>query len=211
MASPPAARIRPRRTGPGCGTATGEAQFSKLADVQVSDFQTGLAATIDAVCYLLNALGGRLGLAHGRVLNGRAAFAVMSRFLPHHGGTFPDAMTRDRLFHWYVHSFLWGRHTQAIETALNQDLQALDDGVDGLIDVLRRNRRGQLEVRPDDFIGSSMGSRFYPLLYMLTRVYGAQDFGSGVPLRDGLLGRLSSLQVHHIFPKARLRTTGNCG
>ncbi|MEW2636347.1 DUF262 domain-containing protein [Streptomyces sp. NPDC048389] len=188
---------------------TGEAQFSKLADVDVADFKEGLSGTIDSVSYLLNALGGRLGLDHGRVLNGRAAFPVMSRLLHHHGGRFPDAMTRDRLFHWYVHSFLWGRHTGATETALNQDLQALDDGgVDQLIEVLRRWRGGHLGIRPDDFIGSSMGSRFYPLLYLLTRVYGAQDFVSGVPLKDGMLGKLSSLQVHHIFPKARLYEHG---
>ncbi|GGX06624.1 hypothetical protein GCM10010297_30230 [Streptomyces malachitofuscus] len=188
---------------------TGEAQFSKLADVPVSDFRTGLAETVDGVSYLLNALGGRLGLDHGRVLGGRVAFPVMSRLLHHHGGAFPDAMTRDRLFHWYVQSFLWGRHGAATETALNQDLQALDErGVDGLIDVLRRSRGGQLVVRADDFVGSSMGARFYPLLYMLTRVYGAQDFVSGVPLRDGMLGRLSSLQVHHLFPRARLYEYG---
>ncbi|MEV3997875.1 MULTISPECIES: DUF262 domain-containing protein [Streptomyces] len=188
---------------------TGEAQFVKLADVPVATFRTGLTETVDSVSYLLNALGGRLGLDHGRVLNGRAAFPVMSRLLHRHGGRFPDAMTRDRLFHWYVHSFLWGRHTGATETALNQDLQALDDGgVDQLIDVLRRSRGGRLEVRADDFLGSGMGSRFYPLLYLLTRAHGAQDFESGVPLRDGLLGRLSSLQVHHIFPKARLYEHG---
>jgi hypothetical protein len=188
---------------------TGEAQFSKLADVDVADFKQGLSGTIESVSYLLNALGGRLGLDHGRVLNGRAAFPVMSRLLHHHGGHFPDAMTRDRLFYWYVHSFLWGRHTGATETALNQDLQALDDGgVDQLIEVLRRSRGGHLKIRPDDFIGSSMGSRFYPLLYLLTRVYGAQDFVSGVPLKDGMLGKLSSLQVHHIFPKARLYEHG---
>ncbi|MDX3779742.1 GmrSD restriction endonuclease domain-containing protein [Streptomyces europaeiscabiei] len=184
---------------------TGEAQFSKLADVEVPAFRTGLAETIDSVSYLLNALGGRLGLDHGAVLSGRGALPVMSRLLHHHGGSFPDAMTRDRLFYWYVHSFLWGRHTGATETILNQDLQALDDGgVDQLIGVLRRSRGGHLAVAADDFVGSSMGSRFYPLLYMLTRVYGAQDFVSGVPLRDGMLGRLSSLQVHHIFPKALL-------
>ncbi|MER6736739.1 GmrSD restriction endonuclease domain-containing protein [Streptomyces puniciscabiei] len=188
---------------------TGEAQFSKLAEVDVSAFQAGLKETIDSVSYLLNSLGGRLGLDHGKVISGRGAFPVMSRLLHGHHGRFPDALTRDRLFYWYVHSFLWGRHTGATETALNQDLQALDDGgVDLLIDVLKRSRGGRLEVRPDDFVGSSMGSRFYPLLYMLTRVHGAQDLGSGVPLRDGMLGRLSSLQVHHIFPKARLREHG---
>lgn len=188
---------------------TGEAQFSKLAEVKVPHFQAGLKETIDSVAHILNTLGGRLGLDHGKVLSGRGAFPVMSRLLHLHGGRFPDALTRDRLFYWYVHSFLWGRHTGATETALNQDLQALDNGgVDRLIDVLRRSRGGTLEVRPDDFVGSSMGSRFYPLLYMLTRVHKAQDLGSGVPLRDGMLGRLNSLQVHHIFPKARLREHG---
>ncbi|MFF4149124.1 DUF262 domain-containing protein [Streptomyces sp. NPDC001651] len=184
---------------------TGEAQFSKLADVEVSAFRSGLSETIDAVSYLLNALGGRLGLDHGAVLNGRVAFPVMSRLLHKHGGRFPDAMSRDRLFYWYVHSSLWGRHTGATETYLNQDLEAVDEGgVDQLISVLRRSRGGRLAVEPDDFVGSSMGSRFYPLLYMLTRVHSAQDFVSGVPLRAGMLGRLSSLQVHHIFPKALL-------
>ncbi|WP_327390663.1 DUF262 domain-containing protein [Streptomyces microflavus] len=188
---------------------TGEAQFSKLAEVGVPAFQASLKGTIDSIDYMLNTLGGRLGLDHGRVLSGRGAFPVMSRLLHIHDGRFPDGTTRDRLFFWYVHSILWGRHTGATETALNQDLQALDDGgVDLLIDVLRRSHGGRLQVSPDDFAGSSMGSRFYPLLYMLTRVHGAQDLDSGVPLRDGMLGRLNSLQVHHIFPKARLRAYG---
>ncbi|MFR9788538.1 DUF262 domain-containing protein [Streptomyces sp. MB22_4] len=188
---------------------TGEAQFSKLADVDVETFRTGLNRTIESISYLLNALGGRLGLDHDRVLNGRAAFPVMSRLLHHYSGKFPNAMTRDRLFYWYVQSFIWGRHTGATETALNQDLQAVDaGGVDQLIETLRQSRGGRLEVRPDDFQGTSMGSRFYPLLYMLSRVHGAQDLASGIPLKDGMLGKLSSLQVHHIFPKAQLYKNG---
>jgi hypothetical protein len=43
---------------------------------------------------------------------------------------------------------------------------------------------------------------------MLTRVHGARDFGSGLPLRSHLLGHLTSLQVHHIFPKAVLYDAG---
>ncbi|MBJ6640367.1 DUF262 domain-containing protein [Streptomyces sp. DHE7-1] len=188
---------------------TGEAQFSKLADVDPQEFRTGLNDTVESISYLLNALGGRLGLDHDRVLNGRAAFPVMSRLLRHHSGKFPNAMTRDRLFYWFVHSFLWGRHTGATETALNQDLAAVDaGGVDQLIETLRQSRGGRLEIRSEDFQGTSMGSRFYPLLYMLSRVHGAQDLSSGVPLKDGMLGKLSSLQVHHIFPKAQLYRHG---
>src|ERR1035437_5839378 len=43
---------------------------------------------------------------------------------------------------------------------------------------------------------------------MLTRVQGARDFGSGLPLRSHLLGHLTSLQIHHIFPKAVLYAAG---
>jgi hypothetical protein len=43
---------------------------------------------------------------------------------------------------------------------------------------------------------------------MLTRVKGARDLGSGLELKAEMLGRLTSLQVHHIFPKALLYEHG---
>jgi hypothetical protein len=39
---------------------------------------------------------------------------------------------------------------------------------------------------------------------MMTRVYGAQDLESGLELRKHLLGNLMRLELHHIFPKAKL-------
>lgn len=59
-------------------------------------------------------------------------------------------------------------------------------------------------MHPNDFLGWSRGARFYPLLYMLTRVCHAKDWGTGIELLNHLLGKLSSLQLHHIFPKALL-------
>ncbi|HUY34987.1 MAG TPA: hypothetical protein VMV69_19725 [Pirellulales bacterium] len=42
--------------------------------------------------------------------------------------------------------------------------------------------------------------------YLLTRMGEARDLGGkGLVLRAGLLGRMSRLEVHHIFPKAQLR------
>ncbi|MGP3924304.1 GmrSD restriction endonuclease domain-containing protein [Streptomyces sp. 8N616] len=183
---------------------TGEALFTKLADVPVDDFKGGLDDAIRMVSHLLNTVGGRLGLDHDRVLAGRGAFPVMSRMLHQHGGRFPNADSRDKLIYWYVHSFLWGRYAGATETALNQDLAALDEGgTDALVEQLRLSH-GDLVVRPEHFIGQTKGARFYPLLYLLTRVHEAKDFSSGIPLKANMLGRHSSLQVHHIFPKARL-------
>ncbi|WP_073950403.1 hypothetical protein [Streptomyces kebangsaanensis] len=44
---------------------TGEAQFSRLADVDVEAFKTGLNQTIESIGYLLNALSGRHAEASG--------------------------------------------------------------------------------------------------------------------------------------------------
>ncbi|MFP3987144.1 DUF262 domain-containing protein [Streptomyces sp. E11-3] len=182
----------------------GEALFTKLRAVPPEDFRTGLSATVRTVSGLLDVVGGRLGLDYDRVLAGRGAFPVLSRILHQHGGTFPDAAYRDRALYWYVHSFLRGRYASSTETALNQDLSAYDSGgVDALIEQLSLSH-GELAVRPGDFVGQTVGARVYPLLYLLTRVGEAKDFGSGIPLRANLLGHNSSLEVHHIFPKARL-------
>lgn len=81
------------------------------------------------------------------------------------------------------------------------------EGVDGLIRQLRQNR-GDLAIRPEDFWGWSIGARFYPLLYMLTRVAHAKDWESGIELSNMLLGKQSKLEVHHIFPKALLYKYG---
>lgn len=42
----------------------------------------------------------------------------------------------------------------------------------------------------------------------MTRVLGARDLGNGIELKRQMLGHLSSLQVHHIFPKAQLYDAG---
>ena len=52
-------------------------------------------------------------------------------------------------------------------------------GLQGLLTELPRSR-GSLTVRPEDFDGSSVGARFYPMLYLLSRVGGARDLGNGM-------------------------------
>ena len=87
-----------------------------------------------------------------------------------------------------------------------QDLDALEGGaasLDKLLDQLRL-WHGGLRTEPGHFTGWSLGARFYPVLYMLTRMGGAQDLGTGLPLKSGMLGKMNRLEVHHIFPKSRL-------
>lgn len=189
---------------------TGEALFTALKDVSPSAFRAGLDEAEHHVDDLLNLIGSRLGLDHDRVLGSRYSFPLMSRYLAQRGGKFSDHAERDRLLFWYVHTMLWGRYAGSTETVLNQDLALIEENVgalDRLIGQLRQNR-GDLRVRASDFSGWSRGARFYPLLYMLTRVGNARDWESGIELKKHLLGVRTNLQLHHIFPRAILYRHG---
>jgi hypothetical protein len=82
-------------------------------------------------------------------------------------------------------------------------LEGSNGGLDPLIEQLRL-WHGGLRVEPGHFTGWSLGARFYPILYMLTRMGEARDWGTGLPLKANMLGKMSRLEVHHIFPKAQL-------
>lgn len=187
---------------------TGQAMFAELETVTSADFRDGLREAEKTINYTLNMISGRLGLDHDRVLGGRYALPVISRYIAQRGGRLQDAAERDRLLYWYIHSFLWGRFTGSTESVLNQDLRIIREADPGeeLSALIEQMRiwRGDLLVRPEDFRGWSKGARFYPMLYLLTRVGEACDWGTGLPLKAGMLGKLNQLQLHHIFPKALL-------
>ena len=193
-----------------CATAvaTNQASFNSLKDVSVSEFDAALKQTEQSIDFILNLFGDRLGVDHGRVLNGPYALAALVRMVSEHGGSITDHQAQQRMLFWYMHSFMWGRYSGSTETKLQRDLHALEtDGIDGLIRELEQ-WRGSLAVQPDDFDSSSIGARFYPLLYILTRVNASRDLAIGLRLSHALLGQQSKLHVHHIFPKKRLYDAG---
>lgn len=189
--------------------ATGKALFVHLDDVSIVDFKKSLDSTTKHVNVLLNLISSRLGLDHARVLMGRFALPVLSLYLNEHSGKFPNKSEADKALYWYIHVGLWGRFAGSTESMLAQDYEILKkSGLDGLIKEIERVRGGNLVISPNDFKVNTMGSRFYPLLYLLTRVGSAQDLLTGITLQKQLLGNLSSLQVHHIFPKKVLKDAG---
>ena len=117
-----------------------------------------------------------------------------------------DEKERDKLLFWFVQAGMWGRFSGSTESFIDQDLAALE-GADGGLDKLLEQLRlwhGGLRAEPGHFTGWSLGARFYPVLYLLTRMGEARDWGTGLPLKASLLGKMSRLEVHHIFPKAQL-------
>lgn len=188
---------------------TDKAYFSELSNVLIANFQKGLKETDKLISLILNQIASRLGLDHDQVLGSRYSIPLMVGYVHNRGSKNMDSKEWDKLLYWYVHTFLWGRYSGSTESALSQDLNVLAQGggIDGLINQLAQNR-GTLELTPADFWGWSSGARFYPLLYMMTRVNHAKDWGTGLELSSSLLGQMSSLDVHHIFPKKILYEAG---
>ncbi len=188
---------------------TGEAKFQFLHDRTADEIKDALTRASKHIEASLNLISGRLGLDHDRVFFGRFAVPVMVRYLDQCNGHLSEK-DRDKLLFWYVQAGMWGRFSGSTETYIDQDLAALegpDAGVDKLLEQLRL-WHGGLRVEPAHFDGWSQGARFYPVLYLLTRMGAARDWGTGLPLKANLLGKMSRLEVHHIFPRARLYKHG---
>ncbi len=188
---------------------TGEARFSHLHGKSASDIQDGLSRACKQIDTSLNLIAGRLGLDHDRVLFGQFGLPVMVHYLDRRTGPM-NAEERDKLLFWFAQAGMWGRFSGSTESLIDQDLAALEKpegGLDALIEQLRL-WHGGLRVEAGNFDGWSLGARFYPVLYMLTRMGEAKDWGTGRPLRADMLGRMAGLEVHHIFPKSRLYQEG---
>jgi hypothetical protein len=184
---------------------TGEAKFLYLHDKSAEDIQGGLKRATKHIDKCLNLIGGRLGLDHDQVFFGRFGVPVLVRYLDQRNGTM-DEKERDKLLFWFVQAGMWGRFSSSTESVIDQDLAALEGPDGGLEKLLTQLRlwHGGLRVEPGHFTGWSLGARFYPVLYLLTRMGQARDWGTGLPLKASLLGKMSRLEVHHIFPKAQL-------
>jgi len=184
---------------------TGEAKFQFLHDQNAEAIQHALDRTNSQIDKCLNLIGGRLGLDHDRVFFSRFAVPVMVRYLDQRDGALSN-QERDKLLFWFVQAGMWGRFSGSTESYIDQDLAAIsgdDGGLDKLLEQLRL-WHGGLRVEPGHFTGWSLGARFYPVLYLLSRMGEARDWGTGLALKAGLLGKMSQLEVHHIFPKAQL-------
>ena len=194
------------------GLVTGHADFAELErqNVTIEQVKDGLARAEKHVDSALNILASRLGLDHSYVQGSPNALVAMARFFDKHGA-FLDQDMLDRLCYWYVHAMLWQRYSGPVETRIRQDIMAVDEGgdpVDNLIKRLKDDNRRDLRVFEQDLTASNRGGRYYALLYMLTRVYGARDFCKGIELKKFLLGGGNQLELHHVFPKAQLYRFG---
>lgn len=191
--------------------ATEDARFRALSEVDSAGFEQSLKRCENHIDDVLLQIRANLGLDNSSVLRSEFALLVLAHYLQQHGGLKHGETEVARLLYWYINVVLWGRYSASTESRLNQDLAILrnadawEDQIAGLVESLR-SERGTLTLTPQDFYGSWKNNRFYPLLYVLTRVWRARDLYKNIPLSMDLMG--NPLELHHIFPKSRLYGLG---
>lgn len=188
------------------GVVANASEYERLEWIEIETIQQSLKQTEIAVDHLLEAMRSHLFMDTNRVFPSKQPFPVIVRYLTEHGGKFPDQATMVRILHWYLSVAIWGRFVGPIETVINQDLAALEAGdpIEALLRNLRQSH-GERTITHENFDMNYNRSRFYPLLYVMSRVHDARDWGTGNQLRHHSLGDHTNLEMHHIFPRAYLR------
>lgn len=188
---------------------TRKARLAHLHNIQPEMIQDGLHKAEIYIDKTLNMISNRIGLDHSQVLFSQHAIALLVAFLDKNNGNITPVQ-RDKLLYWYVQSGIWRRYTGSPDSTLEVDLSIIennetpDKSIEQVIEEMRLSRGG-LEVEAQHFHGATKRDRFYSVLYMLTRMGHALDFGDGLPLKDHHIGQLAQLELHNIFPISQLK------
>ena len=185
----------------------GEALFRHLHNTPRDAFANGLKRTVKHVDTVLNQISGKLGLDHTRVLFAKYAIPVLIRHLElHKQQKMMSANEWNQLLYWFLQAGIHGRFSGTTESKIRHDLRLVDGTMDGIERLIAEIgvTWGRSQIFASDFDSWSIGARTYPILYWLTRMEGTRNFCDGIELKAHILGKGSKLQVHHIFPKARL-------
>lgn len=113
------------------------------------------------------------------------------------------------LLRWFYVASLRGRYSDSAETAMDEDLKAVES--ESAVEKLIRNALppgGSMDVTPDEFDDAGWRNPLFPLAYAAARKHNAKNWFTGVALATDVVGEDNQVQVHHIFPKALLKRIG---
>jgi hypothetical protein len=186
--------------------ATGQSRFPPLATVPEGKIRDAWGKTRRAVNYFVNLLRQNLGIESTDWLPSINAFVVPVAYL----ASISDPRKADTksLLRWFVMASIWQRYAGSAETRMDQDLRVLTEPspFDLLIHDIKQSI-GRLAVTPQDLDDAGTNSPFFLPMYLACRHAGAMDWWTNVSLSSTNLGTEHALELHHIFPKARVKDT----
>ena len=180
--------------------------FNEIHKIDILALKDGLLKAERAIDCLLETFRTYLFIDNDKLYKNKVGLHLLIKYISDNNGRFPDQFIMFQLLHWYLTRTIWGFFTGATDTKLASELSAFSET--DLLETLRHNLRqtGHDTVpKAENFDQLYYQSRFYTLLYIISRVHDARDWGTGNRLRHFSLGDGTNLEMHHIFPKAYLK------
>ena len=188
-------------------SGTGQSRFRYLADFwkkQPSEIKKIWKSARRGIDAAVNFVRQNAGFESSDWLPSLNALIPLASYFEQH-----DTVTGDverGLLQWFYVASLRTRYSAAAETAMDEDLKAIQTG--DPIRELMRNALGsnrKIEVCADEFDDAGWKNPLFPMTYAVAKKRGAKDWFTGMALSKDVVGEDHRVEIHHIFPKALLK------
>lgn len=191
-------------------SGTGQSRFRYLSDFWKKDseeFRKVWQRAKRGVDTAVNFVRQNAGFESSDWLPSLNALIPLAAYFERHNAVTGDI--EHGLLQWFYVASLRGRYSSAAETAMDEDLKAIQS--EDPISKLMRNTLGpdeEIEVSADEFDDAGWKNPLFPMTYAVAKKRGAKDWFKGMALSQDVAGEDHQVEIHHIFPKALLKERG---
>lgn len=184
---------------------TNQCKFNNVGLIHRSSFEEKWPVTKNAMEFSTNFLKSNCGVVSSALLSSNN-IALILAYIADRWDYSIQPVEANQLRRYLLLSNAKGRYTRASsESVLDQDLRTVKEG--GRVPELLASlvaQVGRLSVEPGDFVNRKSSSPIFRTAFMAFEALGAKDWKNSLNISKLLSGSSYSLQVHHIFPRARL-------
>lgn len=192
--------------------ATGQSRFrflSALWKKDTSQLQDIWKQTKKAVDHTLNFLRNNAGIESSEWIPSINALVPLVVYFSKKQRQITDDEV-ERLLFWFFEATMHQRFSGSSETKIDQDLKTMEsiDPIDGMIANLKKDIPS-FDVTAEMAEGKYQRHPFLPILFAISRQKNAKDWFTGTVLSSTNVGPEHQIELHHIFPKAILKSNND--
>lgn len=184
---------------------TGQVKFSAVSSLTAEQLQEGWKKTEQAFDYAVDFLKSNLYIDSLNLLTSPYLLTALAYWANHHNYNISSKET-DIFRRWFLNANAKARYAGSAETKLNQDLTAIRQSSNELLEHLS-NDVGRLHFTASELRDRTTNTGAFKTLFMALRSDGAKDWTSDLVIAPTHKGKKSKIEYHHIFPKAYLKKT----
>lgn len=186
--------------------ATGQCRFKSVSNIKLPDLEQGWRKAKDGLRFAINFLRANAKVDDETLLTSPFFLLAIGYFYQNSNESLSTTEER-ALLEWTLYGSGRSYFSGSAETRLDADLARIRSG--GGVQTLLANLEqqfGRLRFNEGDIAGRSWVSGLYSLVFLALRRRGAKDWRTGLEISLNHRGRQHTIQAHHIFPKAFLRS-----